>query len=94
MNKKEKYIKYIVGDLVSKTEIDYDQEKIKYPFLSNQPLYTTTSFLSYFFSLSHPLSLYNPFANHVRKVYGAHDEEIKIIWYQYKEKIQSLINNE
>jgi len=86
MNKKEKYINYVVEDLVSKTEIDYDQEIIKYPFYHSFP------------SISPPLNslLFPsliPFANHVRKVYGAHSEEIEIIWKLYKERIQSLINN-
>jgi len=86
MNKKEKYIKYIVGDLVSKTEIDYEQEIIKYPLSLSLPI----SFPFSYFPLPPPLL----FANHVRKVYGAHSEEIEIIWKLYKERIESLINNE
>ena len=85
MNKKERYINYVVEDLVSKTEIDYEQEIIKYPF------YHSFSSLSFHSLLSHPPSLL--FANHVRKVYGAHSEEIEFIWKLYKERIQSLINN-
>ena len=89
MNKKEKYINYVVEDLISNTEIDYEQEKIKYPFLPNQPHYTST--LLPFPSPSFYLLPILPFANHVRKVYGAHSEEIEIIWKLYKERIQSLI---
>jgi len=93
MNKKEKYINYVVDDLVKNTEIDYDQEIIKYPFYHTTPPFTST--LIYFSLSSIPLfpSLI-PFANHVRKVYGAHSEEIEIIWKLYKERIESLINNE
>ena len=32
MNKKEKYYNYVVEDIVKNTEIDYDQETIKFPF--------------------------------------------------------------
>ena len=87
MNKKEKYINYVVEDLISNTEIDYDQEKIKLPFLTP---------ILYFFLLppSSFFSSYFPFfSNHVRKVYGAHDEEIEIIWKLYKERIKDKINN-
>jgi len=87
MNKKEKYINYVVNDLVSKTEIDYDQEKIKFPFYNNS---------IFFISLpSSPFSFFpfrfSRFSKHVIERYGAHSEEIKIIWYQYKERIQPLI---
>ena len=81
MNKKEKYINYVVEDLVSKTEIDYEQGKIKFPFLPLAPY----SSLTFFFIL---------FSNHVRKVYGAHSEEIEIIWDLYKQRIKELIDNE
>ena len=80
MDKKERYINYVVGDLVKNTEIDHDQETITLP---------TPSFPSFSFShhLYHPLS----FSKYVKARYGAHDEEIKIIWKLYKERIQSLI---
>ena len=85
MNKKEKYYNYIIDDMVKKTEIDYDRDLIKLPYLSS-------------FSLFHHLFsffLFSPsFSNHVRKVYGVHDEEIKIIWDLYKQRINELINNE
>ena len=81
MDKKEKYINYVVEDLISKTEIDYDQEKIKFP---STPLFHSPlrSFLSYFLP---------SFSNYIKEMYGAHDEEIKIIWKLYKERIQSII---
>ena len=96
MNKKEKYINYIIDDMVKKTEIYYDQEIIKLPFLSS----TSLSFSPFppstlrprhslhSFFISYPST---PFSNHVRKVYGAHSEEIEFIWDQYKERIHSLI---
>ncbi len=89
MNKKEKYINYVVEDIVSKTEIDYEQGKIKFPFYhSSSPiiLLSPSPPSTFFPSLI-------PFANHVRKVYGAHSEEIEIIWKLYKERIKDKINN-
>ena len=86
MNKKEKYINYVVDDLISNTEIYYDQEIIKLPFLTH---------LIIFFHFFPPLPpFFSIFSNHVRKVYGAHSEEIEIIWDLYKQRINELINNE
>ena len=85
MNKKEKYYNYVVEDLVSKTEIDYDQEIIKLTYPSFPLPLLLFLFLS---SPSHS------FSNYIKKMYGAHSEEIEIIWKLYKERIQSLINNE
>ena len=82
MDKKEKYINYVVEDLVSKTEIDYEQGKIKFPFYSSTlPLPTTLpSFIS--------LPLFFSFSNYIKEKYGAHSEEIEIIWKLYKERIK------
>ena len=85
MDKKEKYINYVVEDLISNTEIDYDQKKIKYPFLSPHYFPLSPSFL--FFTNN------SPFTKHVIERYGIHDNDVDIIWKLYKERIQSLINN-
>ena len=85
MNKKERYINYIIDDLVKKTEIDYETMRLTLPFLSSP-----TSF-PFFFNL---LSPHPAFSEYVKERYGAHSEEINIIWNLYKERIQSLINNE
>ena len=87
MDKKEKYINFIVDDLIKKTEIDYEQGKIKLTYHSH--LLSTPSTLLY---LSYTPSLF--FSNHVRKVYGAHSEEIEFIWDLYKQRIKELIDNE
>jgi len=95
MNKKEKYINYIIEDMIKKTDIDYDREKIKFPFYS--PI-SSSPFLPslYLFIPSHFSSpfLFSSFSNYIKEKYGAHSEEIEIIWDQYKERIESLINNE
>ena len=86
MDKKEKYYNYIVDDLISKTEIDYDLERIKVPFypsLSFISLYLPSPFIPPSLSLSLP--------NYLKGMYGTHDEEIQIIWGLYKDRIISLI---
>ena len=82
MDKKEKYINFIVDDLVTKTEINYEQGRINFPFshIPSHPFYS----LSILFILS-------PFSKYIKERYGTRDEEINIIWRQYKERIQSLI---
>ena len=84
MDKKEKYINFIIEDLVSKTEIDYEQGKIKFPFF---PL----SFPLYYSPLLFPS--FSSFSNYIKEKYGAHSEEIEIIWKLYKERIKDKINN-
>jgi len=81
MNNKERYINFIVDDLISKTEIDYEKEKIKFPFRSPTPLISFSSYLSVF-----------PFARYVIERYGTRDEEVHTIFGVYKERLQNLIN--
>jgi hypothetical protein len=83
MDKKEKYINYVVDDLVKNTEIDHDQETIKFPFLHSPSSYfSLPPFYPYLFTFS---------IKYVKTRYGARYEEIKIIFILYKERIQSLI---
>jgi len=86
MSKQEKYINYIVDDLVKKTEIDNEQQKITLPFISLPPISFTHS---YFFSYSLPISPH--FSKYIKNLYGTKDNEVQIIWDLYREKIQSLI---
>ena len=86
MNKKERYINYIVDDLVSKTEIDYDQEIIKYPY-QHSPHFST--YLLTPSHTPHPSLL----SKYIKEIYGARDEEIEIIWKLYKERIKDKLNN-
>ena len=84
MDKKEKYINYVVVDMIKNTEIDYDQEKIKsHSSIPSLPL-------SFLFPFSSPLF---SFSKYVIERYGIHDNDVDIIWKLYKERIQSLINN-
>jgi len=85
MSKKEKYINFIIDDLVSKTEIVYEQETI----------FLTHPSFPYLFPFPHT-SLFLPpfFTEHVTKLYGTHKDEVDIIWYQYKQRIKELVSNE
>ena len=81
MNKKEKYINFIVDDLVKKTEIDYDNESVRFDFYTSKPSFFT------------PLPLYNlmssGFATHVKTMYGARDSDVIVIWGSYRGRIHS-----
>ena len=86
MDKKEKYYNYVVNDIVKNTEIDYDQETITLP----SPSFPLLFFSTYSSFIPSILS----FSKYVKARYGAHDEEMDIIWNQYRERIIKLIDNE
>jgi len=85
--RKEKYINYVVVDLISNTEIDYDQKKIKYPFLSPFSL-RSTRLLPHSLLFSLP-----PFSKYVIERYGIHDNDVDNTWEIYKGKIKEVIDN-
>ncbi len=95
MDKKEKYINYIVGDLVKKTDIDYDKKEILVPFSPFITLPFTLLFSSLFsFTFFSSGPFFRSLSKYLKEMYGTTDEEIETIWERYKERIQSLINNE
>ena len=85
MNNQQKYINYVVDNLVKNTEIVYDEERINYPFHrhSSSPFLFSLSYFSF-----------SSFTEYVKETYGTKDEEVSIIWVHYKNRIQTLINNE
>ena len=85
MDKKERYINFIVDDMIKKTDIDYEQGKIKYPFSS--------SFSFFFFPFHLPSYLITSISKYVIERYGIHDNDVDIIWKLYKGKIKELIDN-
>ncbi len=81
MNKQEKYINYIVDDLVSDTEIDYTNKRFTTPFSGSVygnglPPFNNIGFVKY-----------------VRSRYGANDMEFQHIWILYGQKIKTLLRN-
>ena len=90
MNNQQKYINYVVEDLVKNTEIDNEQQKINAPspFFSLLPNLSISSFPIFFLQYHYPSIL---FSNYIKNLYGTRDEELLIIWDQYRNRIQSLI---
>ena len=86
MDKKEKYINFIVDDLVKNTEIDYVNGYVRAPFLYPPSMNFHKKF--YFNLYSHP-----SFMPHIKEKYGARNAEVLTIWGEYKERIKTLINN-
>ena len=87
MDKKEKYINYVVNKLVTQTKIDYDQGKILPPFYSSFSLYLFIPPYSY--STLLPIK----FSKHVIERYGIHDNDVDNTWKLYKGKIKEVIDN-
>ena len=91
MDKKEKYINYIVEDMIKNTEIDYEQGKIKYPSTLPFPSYFFPSFTSF-----STILFYSPlpsFSKYIIERYGIHDNDVDNTWEIYKEKIKEVIDN-
>lgn len=84
MNKLEKYINYIVEDLVNNTEIDYLKRTFNFPFF---PTSTNTTLEYVKDQYAPPGLLYN----YLQLRYGSRKEEVKIVWNIFKERILSLI---
>ena len=107
MDKKEKYYNYVLNDLVSKTEVDYDNESVNFPFPIHPithtyptPVHRSPS-SRFLYHTSFPLTtnsyFFLSFSEHCKVVYGLTDEESEIIWGQFREiikdKIEVLIGN-
>jgi hypothetical protein len=84
--KQEKYYSYVVDDMIKNTEIDYDQEIIKFPFLfftySFYPLFTPQ-----FLSPSSP----SFFSNYLLGRYAI-NEGLNELWGLYINKIKNKID--
>jgi len=89
MNKKEKYINFIVADLIKKTEIDYKRKEIRYTFIPIDKRHT--------FGFIYPRSnfIMFPYESDLKKYvidrYGAREEETKDVYYKFIETIKSII---
>ena len=82
MDKKEKYYNFIVDDLVKKTIVDIDDDKVTYPVKLNIQVFYDTPFASY--GISHE------FIRHCEEVYGLNPDEIKNVWREYKSTLKRL----
>ncbi len=89
MDKQGKYINYIIGDFINKTEIDYDKKSFTTPFINHSVNFNMFSFDT--FSLKHSETFGPLFSKYIGDTYGVRENEIKIIWRKYNRKIKNLI---
>ena len=80
--KLEKYINYVVDDLVKRTDVDINTKKIIPPFWTLPTIHS---------SLGVPITMYPSVSDYIKNHYGSRDEEIQIIWDKYKQSIYTLI---
>jgi hypothetical protein len=96
LSKKEKYINYIVDDLIKTTIIHYDQKIIEFPFtpyLSHRLLTNGYGYLhSPLFTL-HPDDILKV-KNHLMGRYGLGEKEMSGVWETYRQQMKSIIGNE
>ncbi len=79
-----KYVEHIINDLVRDTKIDYEKDRIYYPYLPPFILFNRL------FTSSSPSSL---FSKYCKENYGLTEEEIDYVWKEYKKIIKDKIKN-
>ena len=94
--RKEKYYRYVVDDLVKKTEIIHEKQRINFPYPStnhfpNNLLHSSPATNHSFFTST---SVSPSFTKHCRDLYGIHQDEIEDIWFLYRERILTLVGDE
>lgn len=83
-NKLEKYLQFVINDLVNDTKIDYDKRLFSLPFYSN----TRT----HFSMLRNELNFADPnFNYYCRNRYGLSKDEIDYVWRNYRSIIENKI---
>ena len=91
MKDKEKiYLDKVVGSIVRGTRIDYDNDKIHYPFPT-----LSSSFYSFLLHIqtTPPLRLLRSFTEYCKNTFGLTDDEIKYVWNQYRKILINKIEN-
>ena len=94
MNNK-KYLDKVVGSLVRGTKIDYENNRITFPFLSSFLPFPYSSFslssrLIFFLSSS---SFLHPFSTYCKNTFGLTEEEIEYVYKKYRDIIKDKISN-
>ena len=72
----KRFLHKVVDQIVSETEIDYDNKLIDGPFFHSRPI-TVFRFLS-------TISLPGSFYKHCKDVYGLNDDEVDYVWEEYR----------
>ena len=97
----KKYLDKVVVSIVRGTRIDYDNDKIHYPFLSSLPceLYPHSSTFSFFFSSYFSASsfllstFFTSFTKYCKNTFGLTEEEMEYVWNQYRKILINKIEN-
>jgi len=96
MNNK-KYLDKVIGSLVRGTKIDYENEKIQFPFSHPHPLFSHSLLsllsLSPLLSYPHLSPLHLSFSNYCKNTFGLTEEEVEYVWEEYKSIILDKISN-
>jgi hypothetical protein len=91
MNKHQKYINFIVDDLVKGTEI-IQLPKKRYNMTHDvKPPFHIPDYISYTSFL--PRSYPDTFPTYLQQRYGVREEEVGKIWNTYRKKIYTILNN-
>ena len=93
MDKQEKYINYIIGDLIKNTEVKNEEEHIVLPFITTYPSFSTFTPYVFLLLIKTPSHLFEEFITYVKGRYGASGDEVIEIWEIYVERIRQLIDN-
>ena len=92
-----RYIEHIINDLVRDTRINYERERIYFPFHPSP--FTLSKILVKLHPCFNPPSLNfhhifsTPFSKYCKDTYGLTEEEIDYVWNQYKSTIKDKIDN-
>tara|TARA_B110000211_G_scaffold149223_1_gene169848 strand:- start:134 stop:403 length:270 start_codon:yes stop_codon:yes gene_type:complete len=88
MSKYQKYINYVVGDLMKDTSFDVSGEYFSMPFIDNHPSHTFESWLP-----SYDTMYMRGYRDYVTNKYGVGESELDIVWVTYSRKVLELIKN-
>ena len=93
----KKYIDKVIEHLVRGTMIDYDYDKIHYPFPTSLPFHYSTippNFPHHISSISSPLPHFlSSFTEYCKNTFGLTDDEIDYVWDGFKTIIEDKLNN-
>ena len=91
----KKYLDKVVGSLVRSTKMNYEKEKIFFPFTTSYPypLHITHLFFSVPLHEDSNSPLISSFISYCRKIFGLTYSEIDYVWEDYKEIILNKIKN-
>tara|TARA_R110000822_G_scaffold182462_1_gene322039 strand:+ start:30 stop:308 length:279 start_codon:yes stop_codon:yes gene_type:complete len=90
MDKKEKYINYIVDDLLKKVILDYDRKNIIYDFLPDtmRKTFNVLYFRSNFIMFPYE----HEFNDYVTERYGASGDDMYVIWDQFIRGVKEMVD--